>query len=159
MEDQDNLGGSHDHAYDSVLLMTDSFLCVIVMSQLTADNLHVPDFPCDTEEHCTIFLNNFVVSLGALSIYNGVREHILKKCILRTVLPPSQMVYFCTRYVHHQMRRQGFKIKSSMVQMAFWIKTTKMLSKESLKRLGLLLKTYCNRKGSLLSNMKTINRQ
>ena len=89
MEDQDNLGGSHDHAYDSVLLMTDSFLCVIVMSQLTADNLHVPDFPCDTEEHCTIFLNNFVVSLGALSIYNGVREHILKKCILRTVLPPS----------------------------------------------------------------------
>ena len=59
------------------------------MSQLTADNLHVPDFPCDTEEHCTIFLNNFVVSLGALSSYNGVREHILKKCILRTVLPPS----------------------------------------------------------------------
>ena len=29
------------------------------------------------------------------------------------------------------MRRQGFEIKSSMIQMVFWIKTTKMLSKET----------------------------
>ena len=44
------------------------------------------------------------------------------------------------------MRRQGFEIKSSIIQMVFWIKTTKMLSKETLRRLGLLLKTCCNQR-------------